>query len=262
MSQEKTTLEVIAPTVDEAIQKGLLQLGVSSEDVEVEILDSGSRGLFGIGGRQARVRISLNAGEAGPVTGATYLEEPEPEGDQTAYEEEEMEEMGVNSSLDRSDYALDISRKTVSDLLSKMNIKAQVHASFKENQEKGEDDLIYIDIQGNDLSILIGRRSETLNALQYIASLIVCKRLNSRVSLQIDVQGYRARRERQLRTLARRMAEQAVHTGRRQILEPMPASERRVIHMELRSYPDVITESIGEDPNRKVTIVPKQDSSS
>src|SRR5690606_8738709 len=109
-----------------------------------------------------------------------------------------------------------------------------------------------------DLSILIGRRSETLNSLQYISSLIIAKELGEWVPLMIDVQGYRERRERQLRLLARRMADQVVHTGRRQNLEPMPANERRVIHLELRNHDTVTTESVGEEPNRKVTIVLKK----
>ena len=74
----------------------------------------------------------------------------------------------------------------------------------------------------------------------------------------IDVQGYRARRERQLRQIARRMADQAIHTGRRQVLEPMPANERRLIHLELRDHPEVATESVGDEPNRKVTIFLKK----
>ena len=115
-----------------------------------------------------------------------------------------------------------------------------------------------VEIQGDDLSILIGRRSETLNALQYISSLIVGKELGEWVPMMIDVQGYRARRERQLRQIARRMAEQAIHTGKRQVLEPMPANERRIIHMELHDHPQVITESLGEEPNRKVTISVKK----
>ncbi|MDP3721309.1 MAG: R3H domain-containing nucleic acid-binding protein, partial [Anaerolineaceae bacterium] len=101
------------------------------------------------------------------------------------------------------------------------------------------------------------RRSETLNALQYIASLIVSKELGRWVPMMIDVQGYRKRRDRQLRQLGRKMAEQAIQTGRRQVLEPMPANERRVIHLELRNHPEVITESMGEEPYRKVTISPK-----
>jgi len=115
-----------------------------------------------------------------------------------------------------------------------------------------------VDIQGDDLSILIGKRSETLSALQYISSLIVGKELGRWTPMIIDVQGYRSRRERALRQLARRMADQAVATGRRQVLEPMPASERRVVHLELRNHPHVYTESMGEEPNRKVTIVLKK----
>jgi spoIIIJ-associated protein len=103
---------------------------------------------------------------------------------------------------------------------------------------------------------LIGRQAETLNALQYLSSLIVSKEIGHSIPLIVDVEGYRARREQQLRQLARRMADQATKTGRRQVLEPMPANERRLIHLELRDNPDVTTESIGEEPRRKVTIIP------
>ncbi len=114
-----------------------------------------------------------------------------------------------------------------------------------------------MDINGKDLSILIGRQAETLNALQYIASLIVGKELGHSLPLIVDVEGYRKRRQQQVRYLARRMAEQAVKTGKRQVLEPMPANERRIVHIELRDNPDVTTESVGEEPRRKVTIIPK-----
>jgi spoIIIJ-associated protein len=127
-----------------------------------------------------------------------------------------------------------------------------------QSEEAADEQAVLVDIQGDDLSILIGRRSETLNALQYLASLIVGKEVGHWVSLVIDVQGYRSRRERQLRQLARRMADQAIHTGRRQVLEPMPANERRLIHLELRDHPQVATESIGDEPNRKVTIFLKK----
>jgi spoIIIJ-associated protein len=104
---------------------------------------------------------------------------------------------------------------------------------------------------------LIGRRSETLNAFQYIASLIVGKEVQDWVQLVIDVEGYRERREKQLIQMAKRMADQVAKSGRRQTLEPMPSAERRIIHIALRDHPDVLTESTGEDPHRKVTIVPK-----
>ena len=114
-----------------------------------------------------------------------------------------------------------------------------------------------VDIRGKDLSILIGPKAETLNALQYISGLILGKEIGHVVPLVVDVEGYRARRSQQIRQLARRMAEQAVRTGKRQVLEPMPPNERRLIHIELRDNPDVTTESIGEEPRRKVTINPR-----
>ena len=137
-----------------------------------------------------------------------------------------------------------------------MNIQADVSASYGEVDDVRGTRAILVDITGKDLSILIGKRSETLNALQYISRLIVSKELGENITLVIDVEGYRERRQVQIRQLARRMADQAVKTGRRQILEPMPASERRIIHMELRDNANVRTESMGEDPHRKVTIIP------
>ena len=150
-------------------------------------------------------------------------------------------------------------KAVVDELLVRMRVKAEVTTKYIEPQDERDQRVVLVDIEGNDLSILIGRRSETLNALQYLTGLIVNKELDSWVPLQIDVQGYRNRRERQLRQLGRRMADQAVQSGRRQTLEPMPANERRLIHLELRNHPLVITESIGEEPNRKVTISLKLD---
>jgi spoIIIJ-associated protein len=139
-----------------------------------------------------------------------------------------------------------------------MHIFAKVETRFIDPLDDQDERVVLVDIQGNDLSILIGRRNEVLNALQYITSLILGKELGHWVPLLIDVQGYRLRRERQLRQIARRMADQTIHTGRRQTLEPMPANERRIIHLELRDHPRVTTESVGEEPNRKVTIVLKK----
>jgi spoIIIJ-associated protein len=137
-----------------------------------------------------------------------------------------------------------------------MKVHAGVTAHFGEPDDAHSRVPIIVDIHGEDLSILIGPRAETLNALQYISNLIVGKELGRSIPLQVDVEGYRARHTQQIRQLARRMADQAVKTGRRQVLEPMPASERRLVHIELRSYPGVATESVGEDPRRKVTIIP------
>jgi spoIIIJ-associated protein len=147
----------------------------------------------------------------------------------------------------------------VIDLLEKMRINhAQVTAQFGEADDSHSKVPVLVDVRGNDLSILIGPRAETLNALQYIASLIVGKELGHSIPMVVDVEGYRKRREQQIRQLARRIADQAVKTGRRQILEPMPANERRLVHIELRDNPNVTTQSVGEEPRRKVTIIPEK----
>ena len=233
---ERATLEVIAPTVEEAIARGLADLGLTEDAVDVEVLDSGSRGLLGLGGRQARIRLTIKGAEpAGPVTG-----QPEP----------------VESVLGADDRELRLAEETVRDLIGKMKVQASVSASYGDVDEEGNRP-VRVDIHGNDLGILIGRRAEILNSLQYIVNLIVGKQVEHWVQVVVDVEGYRARRERQLRQMARRMADQAVKTGRRQVLEPMSAAERRIIHIELRDYSGVTTTSIGEEPSRKVTIVPQ-----
>ena len=251
MTGQQPTLEVIAPSIDEAVSKGLIDLGLPLEAVEVEILDEGSKGFLGLGGRHARVRLTIKGSTAGATAEPSApvkkdrASRPEPNAalSGTGYEDE--------------DNVLAIARETVSELLEKMRVNATVDAHFGEQEDPKRTAPVVVDINGRDLSILIGRRATTLNALQYISRLIVSKELGRSVLLILDVEGYRARRERQLRRLAAQMAEQALATGRRQMLEPMPANERRIIHMELRENPDVTTESFGEDPRRKVSISPK-----
>ena len=255
MPQEKTTLEIIAPTTDEAIANGLKQLGISEDLVDIEILDAGSRGLLGIGGRQSRVRLTLkNPDEDNSPSKA------EMPGVHRSSEKVDLHEAKtIDNDLlsDEERQCMKVAKTVVIELLERMRVKAVVEPCFIAPEDEKDNRIILVDIQGDDLSILIGRRSETLNALQYIASLIVSKELGKWVPMMIDVQGYRKRRDRQLRQLGRKMAEQALQTGRRQVLEPMPANERRVIHLELRDNPQVITESMGDEPYRKVTISPK-----
>lgn len=255
MPQEKTTLEIIAPTTEEAIDNGLKQLGLSEDLVDIEILDAGSRGLLGIGGRQSRVRLTIKdqKEEVTPSKKASTAVRPVAEKVDTR----EAKKIDQETLTDDEKQCLKVAKTVVIELLERMRVKAVVEPCYVAPEDEKDDRIILIDIQGDDLSILIGRRSETLNALQYISSLIVSKELGKWVPMMIDVQGYRKRRERQLRQLGRKMAEQALQTGRRQVLEPMPANERRVIHLELRDNPEVITESMGDEPYRKVTISPK-----
>lgn len=251
---EKTTLEVIAPTIEEALDNGLQQLGLSEDAVEMEILDHGNKGLFGLGTRQARIRLTVKDASD------EFLQEVESMESMDLDEVQPAPAKVVDKTEMNSDeeLAIEVTEHVVADLLEKMGVKADITSELGVIDEANEHPLIAIEIQGKDLSILIGKRSESLNALQYITSLIVGKELGHWVPISIDVQGYRQRRERQLRQLAHRMADQAVSTGRRQMLEPMPANERRLIHLELRDHAHVITESTGEEPNRKVVILLKE----
>lgn len=250
MSEERTKLEVIAPSVEEAVEKGLKELGLTENDIEVEILDEGKKGLLGLGTRQARIALKIKRPS-----------------ERSAKEDEETEiiqkpqvlpqETEPERSINEEPEEVSIARETISIILEKMLVNAKVSVRLGDSEENRVQPVL-IDIEGNDLSFLIGRKAETINALQYITSLIVGRELGRWVPLQIDVQHYRQRREDEIRTLARRIADQVVKTGRKQVLEPMPPNERRIVHLELRENPRVETESVGEDPRRKVTVWPKE----
>ena len=282
---ERTTLEIIAPTVEEALQQGLAQLGLTADAVSVEVLDSGTKGLFGLGGRQVRVRLTVNPppGEYIPVVELLAEEvkekpkaapradrKPAPvkkaestpkakEPKQPRQTEKKPIAETPAKKVERPDHdqLLDTAEEVVSKLINHLGMKAQVSANY---DDASTDDRrsVQVDVRGEDLSALIGRHAETLAAFQHIASLIVGKQTQQWVQLTIDVEGYRSRREKQIRQLANRMADQVTKTGRKVTMEPMNANERRVVHIELRGHPAVTTESTGEDPYRKVVILPKE----
>ncbi len=278
---ERTTLEIIAPTVEEALAQGLAQLGLPADAVSVEVLDSGNKGLFGLGGRQVRVRLTVHSpDEEQPAARAevrTAEKRPAPAPSRPKKEPRaarsrqpsapvaaksvapappEPQEPEPQVHHDLNDPVLDRAEATISRLLYLMGLQAQVSAHYGEARDDRRP--IMVDIRGSDLGILIGRRGETLDSFQYVASLMVGKEVGQFVHLIVDVEGHRDRRQRQLQQLARRMAEQVIKTGRKLTLEPMPASERRIIHMELRDHPAVTPQSAGEEPHRKVTILPKE----
>jgi spoIIIJ-associated protein len=251
MSKPKPSLEIIAPSLEEAITRGAEEFGIPREQLEVEILDEGTRGFLGLGTRQARVRLTIREGYTGEVREIRKEStEPEPIKDQDELQEE--------PEVDDEE-AVEISKSTVIELLEKMGIVAEVSAFWGEKDDNSRIRPLHVDVTGSDLSILIGRRGETLGALQYISRLIVGKELHRPVAIVIDVEGYRARRELQLRQLARRMAQQTIERDRSMSLEPMAPNERRIIHIELRDHPKVYTESVGEGNRRKVTINLRRD---
>jgi len=263
MSNQNESLSVNAKTIDEAIELGLNQLGLTRDQVDIEIVNEGKRGLFGLGVEEALVRLTPKSrgDEEQQVSNASTLEESDsPESDEPV--EEDVPPNGdqdqTNESGDQAKTVEEIGRYYLDGLLKRMGIQAEITTRIATDLvEPGEEAPLVFDIQGKDLGILIGRRNETLQALQYMLRLMVSKEMESWQRIVVDVESYRSRRRQTLHKIAQRMAEQAVANNERVVLEAMPAYERRIIHIALRDHPTVITKSIGRDNNRKVTIIPK-----
>jgi len=258
---ERTTLEIIAPTVEEALAQGLAQLGLTADRVSVEVLDAGNKGLFGFGKTQVRVRLTvIPEGGMPPVVEAkpAVRERQAKPAAPTPVRPDPVKQAPVKPPEPKPDHdpLLDHTEAVVSRLIHLLHLEAQVSAHYGEQDRDGRRD-IHVDIRGDDLSVLIGRHTETLNAFQFVASLIVGRETEDWVQLVVDVEGFRDRRKKQLIQMATRLAEQVVKSGKRLSLEPMPSAERRIVHIALREHPDVTTESVGEEPHRKITIVPK-----
>ena len=271
MSAERS-IEVTGETVDDAIAKGLAELGAAPTDVIVEVVEEASRGVFGLGARPARVRLKLFRSPAPapqPVAPPRKQAAPKAQGrpeKQDVYVEHEDENEAIpllDEMQDIQDESLldedaRVSRVVLSILLENMEIpNAEVVVRRAEASQEDETNPWLLDVTGQGLSPLIGRRGETLAALQYITRLIASRELQHRANIVVDVGGYKMKRSRMLRDLALRMADQAIQSNRVVTLEPMPPYERRIIHLTLRHRADVQTKSIGEGNARKVTIVPK-----
>ncbi|HFD38361.1 MAG TPA: protein jag [Anaerolineae bacterium] len=224
-------------TVEDAINIGLQMLGLRRSDVEINVLSEGSRGVLGFGAENARVELIVKPPPPPPEEPPAPTAAPEPD---TAAPEQ-------------------VGRELLTDVLRLMGIRASVESKLGyELADEGQPPPLVLNITGPDLGILIGRRGETLRALQYLIRLMVSHRLKQWTNLVVDVENYLVRRRRALENLARRTAERAVQTGRTQALEPMPAYERRWVHIALRNHPLVTTQSIGEGDKRKVTVIPKK----
>lgn len=203
-------VEKTGKTVEEAIGLAIQELGASREDVDIEVLEEPSKGIFGIiGVKPARVKVTLKEGPSQKA-----------------------------GSLLRSIF------KTM---------QLDVNMSFKE-----KDNGLFINLEGPELGILIGRRGETLDALQYLVNLSVNKNQEVRKKIIIDIEGYRNRREETLKKLALKLADKAKQRGRNVVLEPMSSQERRIIHTALQGREDIYTFSEGEEPYRKIVISPKK----
>ncbi len=190
--------------------------------MEVAVVKEGKHGILGLGAEEAVVRVEPLA---------------------STPEKENMDDMA---------------REVLEALLAQMGVTASVACQTKPPVGEGAGEVVTLDVTGDDLGILIGRRGQTLSALQYVVRLIVAHQTQARVPIVIDVEGYKQRRYEALQALAQRMAEQVKTKGRPFTLEPMLAYERRIIHLALADDPDVTTESVGEGETRKVVIMPRE----
>ena len=298
--------EFSARTQDEAVEMGLQELGVSIADVDIQVVEEGSKGLFGLfGSRPVKVRLTLKDAEEDPLADLLEDKKPakpqiEPEKKQEKKPEKKAEKKPVEKKAEekkpapekkKAEKKAEPAEKTEQE---KPAVKAEIRPMEKPEvtmiaAEELTDDSpagtahaflaeltklmgvdvtidmgtdaegnVYGYINGDTLGILIGRRGETLDAVQYLTSLKVNRGREGYTRVTLDTENYRAKREDTLIRLANRMANRALRTGRKVSLEPMNPYERRIIHYALQQTDGVDTHSEGEEPNRHVVITQKK----
>jgi spoIIIJ-associated protein len=278
-----TSVEIQAYSVEEAVRLALEQLELTENDVDIEILsdagpDEGDEALVRVTAKgmasqpvPRSSRGGYGAGERSP--GAGPVREPRQPGarrvpgDRPSQRGAPPRERSRPTApprprdQERVDEAEEkVAKEIVRELLGHMGITADVVAVDNPSTmplDPEDPPTIFIDILGQDLGMLIGRRGDHLSQLQYLVNLIANRRLDSWTRVVIDVEGYRSRREESLVGLAERVARQVMRSRRPIVLEPMPPNERRIVHLTLRSNPDVTTESSGEGNMRRVTVQPR-----
>ncbi len=269
--RERRSAEYSGKNVEEAISKALAQLGLTRDEIETHIISPGSRGVLGIGAENARVSVSYfveiieksTVSSSAPVPPSAPPVAPEVEALPPAVEMEasEPESETLSPITDEAEFRRlqALSAEVVQTLLDGMGVRATVVPLPPQGlmaEQASEGPAIILDIRGEDLGILIGRRGETLASLQYMTRLIVSRQVKQWLNILLDVEQYRARRERGLRQLALRMAERAASTHQPVPLEAMTSYDRRVVHLTLHDHGHVTTKSVGEGESRKVVIIP------
>jgi len=285
--QQRTSVEIQAYSVEEATRLALEELKLTPDDVDIEILSD-------VGpdeDAEALVRVTAKGMASQPVPRS---QQPRPSGGGEGRDRDRSDRprnrgrngnggsgnqdwLGGRSServrpslrgaapqpraVDRVDTADEVvAREVVKDLLDRMGVTAEAMAVDNPSSvplDQQEPPTIFIDVVGRDLGNLIGRRGDHLSHIQYLVSMLVNRRIETYTRVIVDVEGYRSRREESLVGLAERVARQVARSGRPVVLEPMPPNERRVIHIALKSHPDVATQSTGEGNQRRITVEPR-----
>ena len=274
-------IKISAKTYDEAITKALIELQTTSEHLDVEVIDEGSEGLFGmIGGKpciiMARIKsddeISMEANDIKEdidtdesadediISSEDSKEDDEASEDKKAYKKAQgIEESTDNVAKIKREYTDDevaqISQRGadfLKELLSAMGEDITLETEFDHSENE-----LDISLTGDDMGRLIGKRGQTLDSIQYLTSLVVNKKSEEYIRVKVDTENYRERRKAKLEQLAHNMAKKVSRTGREVVLEPMNPYERRIIHSALQANRYVTTRSEGEDPYRHIIIMLK-----
>lgn len=211
-------IEVSAKTVNEAITEACQKLGVTSDRLDYEVVDEGSNGFLGIGSKPAIIKAAVKS-----------------------------EETASSGSIE------DVAKKFLNDVFAAMDMNVVVSASYDEIQDE-----LSVELNGDDMGVLIGKRGQTLDSLQYLVSLVVNKGVENYIRVKVDTENYRERRRETLENLAKNIAYKVKRTRRPVSLEPMNPYERRIIHSALQNDKYVTTYSEGEEPFRKVVVTLKK----
>ncbi len=270
----KSSAEYSARTVEEALDRASAELGIAVSALEYEIVRDNTRTILGfMRTGEVTLRVSWQAderqvSEAAQAPVETTAPKVEPESPKATTvraaialdEDEEDVASDAQRGQGNPPELEEIASEVVATVLDKMGVLAAVEvadAGGVRDAHTGEVSPLALNVVGDDLGLLIGRRGETLRNLQFIVRLIVSRRIGAWPNLVVDVEGYKAKRVVALQALAQRMADQVRQSRQSVALEPMPAHERRIVHLALRDDPNVYTESTGEDDNRKVQIIPR-----
>ena len=252
-------------TVDEAVREALNELNITRDNAEIEVLDEGQKGFLGlIGSKDATVKVWPKVDETKSILNEIFNEEIEPEtsqevvqntDDELEIEDEEVStdevhmEEAVKTLDEENEEILSAAREFLGKILETLELDNIVEMEL-------EDNTLNVNVNGDEtrLGILIGKRGVTLDSIQYILNLIVNKKSSRYIRVNLDSSGYRDKRKKTLESLAGKMANKVVKTGRSIKLEPMNSYERKIIHTALQDFEGVLTHSEGKDPFRKVVI--------
>ena len=239
-------LEKSGRTEDDAIAAALAELGLDRDDVSVEILERAKSGFLGIGASPAVVRVSYEAPDE-PAPAPAPVKAPAGPKAAPAKKAEAPKAAPAPAPADENEEYAAI-RSFLSGLLERMNVKAAIEIRPRDNGG------VTVNLSGSGMGAIIGRRGETLDAIQHLTNYVVNHGSDKHLHISVDAENYRSKREESLTKLAEKMAEKAVKYKRSMALEPMNSYERHVIHTALQNYEGVTTSSTGVEPNRRVVV--------